>query len=226
MNDFSSDSLLLATLNSIGDGVILTDTDSRVTFLIPAAGRLTGWKQSQAAGQPLDTVFTLVKAGARKPLRNPTDRALRADDPVELPPHTILVAKDGAETAIDDSAAPIKHTPDPANDLDRTGDGGTKRAGNRAAAAARSRTQPHGYDAGATGVLLNPRMPRLNGFETAERLRAQADGQSIMFIALTGYGQEEHRRRMAAAGFDRHWVKPIDPAPVEKILNEVTQNKR
>src|SRR5680860_476138 len=109
MNEFDSDNLLLATLNSIGDAVILTDTDSRVTFLNPVAERLTGWCQAEAVGKPLDRVFRLVKADARKPLENPTDRALRADEPVELPEHTLLIAKDGAETAIDDSAAPIKY---------------------------------------------------------------------------------------------------------------------
>ncbi|MBA2492641.1 MAG: PAS domain S-box protein [Gammaproteobacteria bacterium] len=108
MNDFSSDNLLSATLNSIADGVILTDTDSRVTYLNPVAERLTGWSQKQAAGQPLETVFRLVKGEARKPLENPADRALRAGAPVELPAHTLLIANDGTEQAIDDSAAPIR----------------------------------------------------------------------------------------------------------------------
>jgi len=72
-------------------------------------------------------------------------------------------------------------------------------------------------------VLLDLRMPRLNGFETAERLRAQAGGQSLVLIALTGYGQEKDRRRTAAAGFDHHWIKPVDPAMLETMLAGVTQ---
>lgn len=109
MNELNSDKLLRATLNSIDDGVILTGTDSRVAFLNPVAERLTGWSQAEAEGQPLDTVFRLVNAEARKPLENPADRVLRVDEPVALPAHTALIAKDGTETAIDDSAAPIKY---------------------------------------------------------------------------------------------------------------------
>jgi CheY-like chemotaxis protein len=59
-------------------------------------------------------------------------------------------------------------------------------------------------------VLLDLGMPTLDGYETAARLRAQPWGGEIPLVALTGWGQEEDRRRSRAAGFDRHLVKPID----------------
>jgi DNA-binding response OmpR family regulator len=59
-------------------------------------------------------------------------------------------------------------------------------------------------------VLLDLGMPKLNGFDTARRLREQPRGREMTIIALTGWGQEEDRRRSRDAGFDGHMVKPVD----------------
>jgi PAS domain S-box-containing protein len=67
-------------------------------------------------------------------------------------------------------------------------------------------------------VLLDIGLPRLNGYETARRLRAQDWGKQIVLIALTGWGQETDRRESFQAGFDHHLVKPVDPRRLMRLL--------
>jgi PAS domain S-box-containing protein len=100
--------LLHVTLASIGDAVITTDAKGYVTFLNPVAQALTGWAQSEAVGQPLDEVFTILHEGTRRPVDNPAARVLREGAVVGLGNHTVLVSRGGTERAIDDSAAPIR----------------------------------------------------------------------------------------------------------------------
>ena len=97
------------TLASIGDAVITTDTEGRVTFLNPVAESLTGWTLEEAAGQPLDSVFRIINEETRQPVESPTVRALRDGVVVGLANHSLLIAKDGTERPIDDSAAPIRN---------------------------------------------------------------------------------------------------------------------
>jgi CheY-like chemotaxis protein len=68
-------------------------------------------------------------------------------------------------------------------------------------------------------------MPKLNGYDTARRLRTQPWGRNITLIALTGWGQDEDRQQSQAAGFNFHLVKPIEPAALEKLLAEVHEAK-
>ncbi|MEX0717668.1 MAG: PAS domain S-box protein [Planctomycetaceae bacterium] len=96
------------TLSSIGDGVIATDTEGRVTFINGVAERLTGWAPADAEGRPLDGVFRIVNEETRQPVENPVTKALRLGEVVGLANHTVLIARDGTERAIDDSAAPIR----------------------------------------------------------------------------------------------------------------------
>ncbi|MDB6027482.1 MAG: putative Histidine kinase [Verrucomicrobiales bacterium] len=96
------------TLNSIGDAVITTDTQGHVTFLNPVAETLTGWKVEEAKGQPLQSVFKIVNELSRLPVENPIAKVLREGVVVGLANHTALIGKDGTETAIEDSAAPIR----------------------------------------------------------------------------------------------------------------------
>ena len=96
------------TLASIADAVIATDTGGRVTFLNPAAERLTGWPLAEARGLPLAEVFRIVDAATRATVEDPALRALRSGDVVGLANHTILIARDGTERPIEDSAAPIR----------------------------------------------------------------------------------------------------------------------
>jgi len=100
--------LLQATLISIGDGVIATDERSNVILVNAVAQRLTGWHESDALGKPLKEIFKIVNEETRLPVDSPAERALREGRIVGLANHTILIAKDGTEWPLDDSAAPIQ----------------------------------------------------------------------------------------------------------------------
>jgi PAS domain S-box-containing protein len=99
---------LSVTLASIGDGVIATDIGGCVTFLNPVAESLTGWTLAEAIGQPLELVFRIVNEHTRQSVENPAVKALQEGVIVGLANHTFLIAKDGTERPIDDSAAPIR----------------------------------------------------------------------------------------------------------------------
>lgn len=96
------------TLASIGDAVIATDTLGRVTQMNAVAESLTGWSFAEAFGRMLDEVFHIVNEASRLPVANPAMRALSEGVIVGLANHTVLIARDGAERPIDDSAAPIR----------------------------------------------------------------------------------------------------------------------
>jgi PAS domain S-box-containing protein len=100
--------LLYTTLASIGDAVVTTDESGRVTFMNGVAEGLTGWTQAQAQGKRLQEVLNLVNEETRLPVVNPAERALREGVIVGLANHTVLIARDGGERPIDDSAAPIR----------------------------------------------------------------------------------------------------------------------
>ena len=75
-------------------------------------------------------------------------------------------------------------------------------------------------------VLSDIGMPRLNGYETAQRIREQSHGRRVALIAMTGWGQEEDRRRSTQAGFDFHLVKPVDLAALERLLDSLDRSDR
>jgi PAS domain S-box-containing protein len=95
-------------LASIGDGVISTDAEGRVTFMNGVAETLTGWPQSEALGRSLLEVFQIINERTRQPVDNPALRALGEGTIVGLANHTVLIARDGTERPIDDSAAPMR----------------------------------------------------------------------------------------------------------------------
>ena len=97
------------TLTSIGDAVVVTDAQGRITLLNPVAQALTGWS-AEALGQPLDTVFRIVNEATRETVENPVSKVIRLGTIVGLANHTVLIAKDGSELPIDDSGAPIRDT--------------------------------------------------------------------------------------------------------------------
>lgn len=99
---------LRVTLQSIGDAVITTDVQGRVTSMNSVATELTGWTAADAAGQPLETIFRIVDEATREPTPSPVTRALVEGTVVGLANHTLLIARDGTERPIDDSAAPIR----------------------------------------------------------------------------------------------------------------------
>ncbi len=99
---------LQVTLKSIGDAVVTADTAGAVSYLNPVAEQLTGWTLQNAAGRPLAEIMRIVNEETRQPVENPVTRVLRQGKAVGLANHTVLIARDGRELAIDDSAAPIR----------------------------------------------------------------------------------------------------------------------
>ena len=94
-------------LRSIGDAVIVTDAEGRVTRLNPVAENLTGWLQTEADGVPLRQVFHIVNQSSRLEVESPADRVRQLGVVVGLANHTLLIRRDGTEVHIDDSAGPI-----------------------------------------------------------------------------------------------------------------------
>ena len=67
-------------------------------------------------------------------------------------------------------------------------------------------------------VLLDIGLPKLNGYEVAQRIREQSWGTSMYLIAVTGWGQDEDRQRSSEVGLNMHMVKPVEPSALEKLL--------
>jgi PAS domain S-box-containing protein len=95
------------TLNSIGDAVLSTDIEGRITYLNVVAEKITGWTREEASGKEVDDVFVIIDGSTREPCLNPLKAALEQNKTVGLTPHCILIRRDGSEFAIEDSAAPI-----------------------------------------------------------------------------------------------------------------------
>lgn len=95
------------TLNSIGDAVVTTDPAGNVSYLNLVAERMTGWSRDDAVGQPLADVFRIIDGTTREGATNPAERAIAENRTVGLAADCVLVRRDGAEFAIEDSAAPI-----------------------------------------------------------------------------------------------------------------------
>ena len=95
------------TLNSIGDAVLSTDISGNVTYLNVVAEHMTGWSRKEAAGRPLAEVFQIIDGATHKPSPNPLELAIRENRAVGLSANCILIRRDGYESAIEDSAAPI-----------------------------------------------------------------------------------------------------------------------
>src|SRR6204780_3986406 len=95
------------TLNSIGDAVVCTDMSGNITFLNFVAEKMTGWAWQEAAGRPMLEVLQILDAGSREPAPHPINVAVGVDRTVRLSSNCILVRRDGFETPIEDSVAPI-----------------------------------------------------------------------------------------------------------------------
>ncbi len=98
---------LAITLQSIGDGVITTDLKGDIQLLNRVAEDLTGWSYEEAVGRPLEEVFHIVDYSTRKRLENPVSGVIASGQTVDVTPGTVLIARDGWERFIADSAAPI-----------------------------------------------------------------------------------------------------------------------
>ncbi len=96
------------TLASIGDAVICTDCDGRVTFINPVAEQLTGWPAAEALGRPLNEVFNIVNEHTGRPVESPVSRVLSEGTVVGLANHTLLATRYKKLIPITDSGAPIR----------------------------------------------------------------------------------------------------------------------
>jgi diguanylate cyclase (GGDEF)-like protein/PAS domain S-box-containing protein len=96
------------TLQSIGDAVITTDTTGHVAWLNPRAERMTGWLTAEAKGRQLAQVFRTVDENTREPLLSPGAAELLESESDKAAQHVVLIARDGTECGIEDSAAPIR----------------------------------------------------------------------------------------------------------------------
>jgi two-component system cell cycle sensor histidine kinase/response regulator CckA len=96
------------TLKAIGDAVIATDAQGVVELLNPVAETLTGWREAEAHGRPLEEVFRIVNEQTLQKVENPVTRVLREGVVVGLANHTLLIARDGTRWPIADSGAPIR----------------------------------------------------------------------------------------------------------------------
>jgi diguanylate cyclase (GGDEF)-like protein/PAS domain S-box-containing protein len=105
---FTEKERLHVTLSSIGDAVITTDTEGRVTYLNPVAEEMTGWTNSFALGRKLDDVFFIVEEQTGEPAANPVESVIRREMPLERPECTVLVRSDGMRFSIEDTASPIR----------------------------------------------------------------------------------------------------------------------
>jgi PAS domain S-box-containing protein len=98
---------LATTLKSIGDAVIATDKNGRIAFMNPVAENLTGWRQIDALGRDLEEVFNVIDERTRTHIESPSLRVLKGKSAIRLSYNVQLIARDGVETPIDDSASPI-----------------------------------------------------------------------------------------------------------------------
>ncbi len=103
----ASEENLSITLLSIGDAVVATDTDARITRMNTVAETLTGWPAEQARGKHIAEVFNIVHQTTRQPATIPVTEVLSSGHAQTLANHTVLIARDGTECPIADSAAPI-----------------------------------------------------------------------------------------------------------------------
>lgn len=101
--------LAQVTLHSIGDAVITTDIRGNITNLNPVAEQMTGWTTAEVRGRDITETLILVNEKTRETVENPIKVAIRTKEIVMLPSHTLLVARDGMDYPIEDSAAPIRN---------------------------------------------------------------------------------------------------------------------
>lgn len=105
-----SEESLAVTLHSIGDAVLATDVNGKITRMNRIAEQFTGWAQTEALGRPVGEVFRIINEDTRQPATIPVDEVLATGQIHGLANHTVLIARNGTEISIADSAAPIRGT--------------------------------------------------------------------------------------------------------------------
>jgi PAS domain S-box-containing protein len=104
-----SEENLSITLDSIGDAVIATDAEGRVSRMNPVAEQLTGWPLEEAQNLQLSRIFRIIEAGTRMPIQSPVEKVMNSGRITQLKSYTVLIARDGTERRIADSGAPIRN---------------------------------------------------------------------------------------------------------------------
>lgn len=98
-----------ATLYSIGEAVITTDINGAISHMNPVAEQLTGWREEEAKGRQIDQVFRIINGDSQEPIDNPVDKVLQKGLITGFANYTLLIAKDGIETPVSGSGAPLKN---------------------------------------------------------------------------------------------------------------------
>jgi diguanylate cyclase (GGDEF)-like protein/PAS domain S-box-containing protein len=197
---------LMVTLASIGDGVIATDADGKVEFMNSVAETLTGWSAAAAAGRPVREVFAIANESTRQEVECPVGRALRAGATVTLAQRTLLIARDGSERPVADSAAPIRHVDGRVTGAvlvfrDQSAD---RRALDRLALAAS--VSDHALngviitDADQRIVEVNPAFSRITGYSRDEAL-----GQTPRLLASGRQDASFYQAMWAEIEMSGHW---------------------
>lgn len=161
-----------------------------------------GSVEARSDGPGKGSAFTVTLPVAAEPA---AEAAAAAQDAVSSGRHRILVADDNADVA--ESLAMMLRLM--GNEV-RTVSDGTQAIEQTTAFAPEM-------------IMLDIGMPGIDGYETARRIRAQHWDKPLILVALTGWGQEEDRRRSLAAGFDHHFTKPMSPADLERLVSRLPQ---
>jgi PAS domain S-box-containing protein len=240
------------TLSSIGDAVIATDCEGRVTFMNPVAETLTGWTGEDASGNSLDEVFRIINELTRQPVKNPVTLVLEKGVVVGLGNHTILISKDGGERPIDDSAAPIRNPEGAVAGVvlvfrDATQQRSAEATARKLVALIEDSDDAiYGADLDGTITSWNPAAERIFGYSSAEivgrsifaMLPRQRRDEESQILARIGRGERiEHyetvRHRKDGSEVDISLtVSPVKDLPsgriigISKIARDITAHKR
>jgi CheY-like chemotaxis protein len=159
-----------------------------------------GTIRAESAGVGMGSTFTVRLPLARGKLAKPTETRDETRDCAR--PHRVLIVDDNT-----DAAETLRLL------LESLGGGEVRTASNGADALKTAATLHPDV------VLLDLSMPDMDGYELARRMRAESWGKGVLLVALTGWGQDQHRRRSHEAGFDRHMIKPADAEALRAVLN-------
>jgi len=223
---------LRVTLSSIGDAILTTDSEGRVKFLNPVAESLTGWTQEDAAGKSLEIVFKILDEEARTTVENPAIRALRDGTTVGLENHTLLVARDGTERPIDNSAAPIRNAKGEVAGVVLVFRDVSERRGQQAAIQNSEVRYRRLFEAARDGILIlnattlkiidaNPYMTELLGYSHDELL-----GKELWEIGLFKDEQASQAiyRELQDKGYIRYENLPLESKNGKKAEVEFVSN--
>ncbi len=165
-----------------------------------------GTIEASSEGEGTGSEFTVRLPMVSSPVQNGGPPAI--DQPVASSSRRILVTDDNVDSA--ESLAMLLELL--GNDVSTANDG-------LQALEVAERFLPH-------VILLDIGMPKLNGYEACRRIREQPWGKNAVLIAMTGWGQDEDKRRSQEAGFDHHLVKPVDPGALVKLLRSLKKPEK